>query len=250
MIDFGLSIISDKRVASGQIGGTPGYIAPEVLMHYSFDSKIDVYSCGIVLYFMLTGVLPFRGLTSKEVLYANKRNQISFDSFPWISNSAKKFIFLLTNPDPSLRPTAAKALKNKWFEKAMAISACSKTKSIEDCRSVYKCDSYGFCNALVRTTSNEVLRAELNAAVRSCDEEVKVSKVPELTAQQSGFLIKRESETEDKKVKKYRSGMNITKCLAREEASSDDSSVHSDTRKETGKMKRKSKFALKTQPLS
>jgi len=40
--------------------GTPGFIAPEVYLRENYDEKIDTFSLGIILYFMLYGYLPFQ----------------------------------------------------------------------------------------------------------------------------------------------------------------------------------------------
>lgn len=43
--------------------GTPGYVAPEILLDNPYDFKIDIYSLGALLYVMLTGKPLFKGAT-------------------------------------------------------------------------------------------------------------------------------------------------------------------------------------------
>lgn len=63
LMDFGLAIPStgdQKRLtASGTIIGTPAYLSPEQAQGLPLDPRTDIYSTGIVLYEMLTGLLPF-----------------------------------------------------------------------------------------------------------------------------------------------------------------------------------------------
>eukprot|EP00759_Apiculatamorpha_spiralis_P046331 PhF_6_TR42779/c1_g1_i1/m.64720 len=77
--DFGLSNIQEvseagevtetKRLKS--VCGTPNYVAPEVLRRDGYNGfKSDVWSCGVVLYVMLTGQLPFHAENTQELLHS------------------------------------------------------------------------------------------------------------------------------------------------------------------------------------
>jgi len=43
--------------------GTPGFIAPEILLNQNYDLKVDVFSIGVILYILMTGTPPFDGDT-------------------------------------------------------------------------------------------------------------------------------------------------------------------------------------------
>lgn len=66
--DFGIASLENrKREAEGQAVGSVHYIAPEQAKGYPADARSDVYSLGMVMYEMLTGVLPYDGDTPQEV---------------------------------------------------------------------------------------------------------------------------------------------------------------------------------------
>jgi CheY-like chemotaxis protein/predicted Ser/Thr protein kinase len=74
VMDFGIAreLESTGLTAAGEVLGTPEYMAPERLLAEECDHRCDVYSLGVLLYELLTGVLPFDGETVFEIA----RNQI------------------------------------------------------------------------------------------------------------------------------------------------------------------------------
>jgi serine/threonine-protein kinase len=68
--DFGIARITDSsRTRTGMVLGTPSYMSPEQLAGKKVDGRSDLYSLGVMLYQMLTGVLPFRGESMAELMY-------------------------------------------------------------------------------------------------------------------------------------------------------------------------------------
>jgi serine/threonine-protein kinase len=70
LMDFGVAQVVDleRMTVTGQILGSPAYMAPEVLDGRTLDFRSDVFSVGVMLYQMSTGVLPFTGKNPHEVL--------------------------------------------------------------------------------------------------------------------------------------------------------------------------------------
>jgi len=60
IIDFGTSLVYDPNKKLDEKLGTPYYIAPEVL-NKNYDSKCDIWSCGVITYILLSGMPPFNG---------------------------------------------------------------------------------------------------------------------------------------------------------------------------------------------
>eukprot|EP00249_Psilotum_nudum_P012507 c23824_g2_i4 orf=1296-2120(-) len=100
--DFGLSALSQQRQDDGlfhTICGTPNYVAPEVINEKGYDgARADLWSCGIILYVLLAGFLPFD--ESNLITLYRKIDQADF-SFPsWFSVGAKKLITRILDPNP------------------------------------------------------------------------------------------------------------------------------------------------------
>jgi len=223
-------------------------------MHHFFDEKIDIYSCGVILYFMLVGVNPFScfaEITVKDVLNLNKKNKIKFDKCPWVSPEAQKFIKELTNTNPYARLSATQALQSEWFTKFTRSSTLFKIRSIDESVGLNKFDTFDYGNALVGTISNCVKEEHMEP--RLFDEEVKANKVPQLEAQNSmlSFEIKRnrkytqgESGVIQRRVRKYNSGIYIKKPFVHKDSHKDHSYAHNAGMNGVSRLKKKSQFAL------
>lgn len=70
VIDFGLAHIVAETEGAPAIAGTPAYMSPQRARGERVDGRSDLYSTGVVLYELLTGVLPFDAKTTTETLLA------------------------------------------------------------------------------------------------------------------------------------------------------------------------------------
>lgn len=114
--DFGLSVFIEEGKVYRDIVGSAYYVAPEVLRR-SYGKEIDVWSAGVILYILLSGVPPFWAETENGIFDAISKGEIDFKSAPWpsISDTAKDLVRKMLTQDPKKRITAAQALEHPWM---------------------------------------------------------------------------------------------------------------------------------------
>ncbi|XP_021760794.1 CBL-interacting serine/threonine-protein kinase 24-like isoform X2 [Chenopodium quinoa] len=94
--------------------GTPNYVAPEVLNGQGYDgAAADIWSCGVVLYVLLAGYLPFEE-TDLPSLY-KKINSATFTCPFWFSLGAKSLIEKMLDPNPNTRISIEEIRNEPWF---------------------------------------------------------------------------------------------------------------------------------------
>ncbi|XP_052205783.1 CBL-interacting serine/threonine-protein kinase 23-like isoform X2 [Diospyros lotus] len=117
--DFGLSALPQQVREDGLLHttcGTPNYVAPEVIKNKGYDgAKADLWSCGVILFVLLAGYLPFED-SNLMTLY-KKVFKADFSCPPWFSSGVKKLIKRILDPNPLTRITIAEVIENEWFKK-------------------------------------------------------------------------------------------------------------------------------------
>ncbi|KAG6621560.1 hypothetical protein I3842_Q020000 [Carya illinoinensis] len=115
--DFGLSALPQQGVGLLHTTcGTPNYVAPEVLRSRGYDGAAsDVWSCGVILYVLLTGYLPFDE-TNLPTLY-EKINAAEFSCPSWFCFGVKSLIHKILDPNPKTRIQIEGIRKDPWFRK-------------------------------------------------------------------------------------------------------------------------------------
>ncbi|XP_049383204.1 calcium-dependent protein kinase 2-like isoform X2 [Solanum stenotomum] len=119
--DFGLSVFIEEGKVYRDIVGSAYYVAPEVLRR-SYGKEADVWSAGVILYILLSGVPPFWDETEKGIFHAILQGEIDFHSDPWpsISNSAKDLVRKMLTQDAKSRITSAEVLEHPWLQSGEA----------------------------------------------------------------------------------------------------------------------------------
>ena len=120
LIDFGIAKkldINNKKM-DDKIKGSLYYMAPEVFGKKS-DEKCDIWSCGVVLYLLVTGKYPFNGKDQKEIIRNIKEGRFSFpeDIIDKLSNELRDLIKNCLQVNPAKRLSAKEALKHPIFNK-------------------------------------------------------------------------------------------------------------------------------------
>jgi calcium/calmodulin-dependent protein kinase I len=116
--DFGLSIfVSGDAPLVTSIVGTPLYVSPEACSGVPYGLPSDVWSCGVLLYYMLSGERPFRGDTRSELKRAIVQGSYDFpeNTFRFVGRKAKHLIACLLTKNQTLRFTAEQARQHDWF---------------------------------------------------------------------------------------------------------------------------------------
>jgi len=118
--DFGLSKIIDKDKMMQTACGTPGYVAPEVLLAQGYDKEVDMWSIGVITYILLCGFPPFYSESVPEVFEQILEAKYDYPEEYWdeISAEAKDFINHLLVVDVTKRLTAEQALNHPWLRQS------------------------------------------------------------------------------------------------------------------------------------
>lgn len=116
--DFSLSCkLSDIKEMRRKCG-SPCYAAPELLSGDQYSAKVDVFSVGCVLFYMLSARIPFEGSSLAQILERTMQCTVDFgmsSCFTKVSSGCKEFILLLLRKSEHERPTAAEASKARWL---------------------------------------------------------------------------------------------------------------------------------------
>ena len=112
--DFGLSRIAKPHTLTGTQCGSPCYASPECLSGQPYDPFLsDIWACGVILYVMVTGKLPWTGINNSEMYSQIKKGQYRTPSF--LSDNCRDLIAKLMAVDPAERITLEDALVHRWM---------------------------------------------------------------------------------------------------------------------------------------
>lgn len=82
--DFGLSTVLSEFEKTNEGYGTIGYVAPEVLTRTPYNHKIDIWSMGVIIYYIISGELPFNNSEDEEkIAKSTVLDNLEFDELIW-----------------------------------------------------------------------------------------------------------------------------------------------------------------------
>ncbi|XP_074302120.1 CBL-interacting serine/threonine-protein kinase 14-like [Silene latifolia] len=118
--DFGLSAVKNSNSNNNPVlrtlCGTPAYVAPEILGKKGyFGDKADVWSCGIILFVLTAGYLPFNDnnlMRLYKMIYKGE-----FRCPRWMSGELKHLLKRLLDVNPHTRITIEEIINDPWFKK-------------------------------------------------------------------------------------------------------------------------------------
>eukprot|EP01018_Ginkgo_biloba_P030540 Gb_32592 [translate_table: standard] len=117
LADFGHASSFSPGQRMRGIVGTPHYVAPEVLAGDEYNEKVDVWSAGVVVYILLSGIPPFMGETPQEIFERVMRGHLRFPTDRWlaISQSAKDLLRRMIAKDVAARFSTDQVLEHPWI---------------------------------------------------------------------------------------------------------------------------------------
>lgn len=139
--DFGLSALCESRRNDGLLHttcGTPAYVAPEVINKKGYDgAKADMWSCGVILFVLMAGFLPFHDPNLMEMY--RKISRGDFKCPQWFPLEVRKLLSKILDPIPNTRITVAKLMDNNWFKKGFkqVVAPPNRISSMSDVRAAF-----------------------------------------------------------------------------------------------------------------
>ncbi|KAL3690099.1 hypothetical protein R1sor_016408 [Riccia sorocarpa] len=135
---FRLSVFFKPGEKFTDIVGSLYYTAPEILSR-NYGPEADIWSAGVILYVLLSGVPPFRGDTEYDISEEILSGRVDYKSYPWpdITFSAKNLVKRMLDRNPNTRITAKEVLAHPWIavdgvaptEPSVALTKASESES-------------------------------------------------------------------------------------------------------------------------
>jgi calcium-dependent protein kinase len=115
--DFGMSKIVEKQVSQSSVVGSLYYVAPEVL-NKNYNEKCDLWSCGVIMYFILSKRFPFNGTFNDEIIKKILVGEYDTKAPPLdkLSKNALDLLQKLLTMDVNKRISVQEALDHPWIK--------------------------------------------------------------------------------------------------------------------------------------
>lgn len=170
IVDFGLSNLYSKGSFLETACGSPCYAAPEMIQGKPYNpAGIDIWSCGVILFAMVCGYLPFEEEDTNKLW--NRIIHADFTFPQGLSKPLQDMIYQLLTPDPTERITIQRIRFHSWF---LHFSGNKTTNDsftscqLEDCRCCREWEKYRICiqdELLHKINEYGITRSDIQGAI-------------------------------------------------------------------------------------
>jgi calcium-dependent protein kinase len=130
--DFGFADYQRPGELLREICGSPGYIAPEIVSPRAAEDGYtllaDIWSMGVILYILLTGIPPFSADTDDDSFQLTRNGNYDREPLESLTVAAQNLISRMLVSDPSQRLTAAEVLRHPWVTGDASSVALTQTQ--------------------------------------------------------------------------------------------------------------------------
>ena len=181
LADYGWSNFNMEGDVRKTFCGTPEYIAPEMLLKKGHDTRVDIWSIGILMFELLSGYSPFVAKSNQELYQNIRRLKIQWpkDMPPLAKNLISKILKL----NPVDRPTFDEILNHQWFKQTKQIKPLleNKMKTIKDLLAFHMlngCDDETLekINKLLKLSGKDADNSNAKSIVENSHEKEEVTK--------------------------------------------------------------------------
>jgi 5'-AMP-activated protein kinase, catalytic alpha subunit len=146
--DFGLSALAESKRQDGLLHtacGTPAYVPPEVLSRKGYSgAKADVWSCGVILFVLAAGYLPFRD-TNLIRMY-RKIARAEYRCPRYFSAELKELLYGILDPDPNTRMSIIRLKRSAWYRKPVGTTTPKTETGDKTCTSEATTSGFTSCS--------------------------------------------------------------------------------------------------------
>ena len=181
LADYGWSNFNVEGDVRKTFCGTPEYIAPEMLLKKGHDTRVDIWSIGILMFELLSGYSPFVAKSNQELYQNIRRLKIQWpkDMPPLAKNLISKILKL----NPIERPSFDEILDHQWFKQTKMIKPLleNKMKTTKDLLAFHMlngCDDSTLekINKLLKLSGKEADNSNAKSIVENSHEKEEVTK--------------------------------------------------------------------------
>jgi len=162
LIDFGLAIQLPQNGRATEVCGTTSYMSPEVLQG-NYSMECDIWSLGVITYFMLSGTLPFPGKSDDEKEALIEKGAFSTEGRRWegVSKNAVDFVRKMLVQNPKKRLTSKLAMSHPWITQRVAHSNAPLSEEVAGSLKKYT-DANRFEKAIRHQMATTMTTSELH----------------------------------------------------------------------------------------